>query len=101
MVSLSKPVQPSPSFAKTLTSDYDPFAKQTVGPTPTAPIKSKYTKTSYFFSLYDEKLFHIEFLHKNITNPLTLIKYYYPTNSHDGTQQHFAPPDQYKTIQFY
>ena len=31
----------------------------------------------------------------------SLIKYYYPTNSHDGLQQHFALHDQYKTIQFY
>jgi hypothetical protein len=101
MVSLGKPVQQSPSFAKALTSDYDPFAKQIVASTPTTHVKSKYAKTSHFLPLYDEKLLHIEFLHRNITNPLTLIKYYYPTNPHDGTQQHFAPPDQYKTIQFY
>ena len=101
MLSLSKPVQQSPSFAKALTSNYDPFAKQIVASTPTTHVKSKYAKTSPFLPLYDEKLLHIEFLHRNITDPLTLIKYYYPTNPHDGTQQHFAPPDQYKTIQFY
>ena len=85
MVSLDKPVQ-IPSFAKALSSDYDPFAKQIVASTPVAPIKSKYAKTSPFLPLYDEKLLHIEFHHKNIINPLTLIKYYYPTNPHDGFQ---------------
>jgi hypothetical protein len=56
IVSLGKPVQ-SPSFAKALSSDYDPFAKQIVASTPVAPIKSKYAKTSPFLPLYDEKLF--------------------------------------------
>jgi hypothetical protein len=101
MVSLGKPVQQSQSFAKALTSDYDPFAKQIVASTPAAPVKTKYAKVSPFLPLYDEKLLHIEFHHKNITNPLTLIKYYYPTNPHDGAQQHFYPPDQNKTIQYY
>jgi hypothetical protein len=32
---------------------------------------------------------------------MTLIKYYFPTNPHDGAQQHFAPLHQYKTIQYY
>ena len=100
MVSLGKPVQQSPSFAKALSSDYDPFAKQIVVPPPTAPTKS-YAKTFPYLPLYDEKLLHIEFYHKNITNPLILIKYYFPTNPHDGAQQHFAPLDEYKTIQYY
>ena len=56
MVSLDKPVQ-IPSFAKALSSDYDPFAKQIVASTSVAPIKSKYAKTSPFLPLYDEKLF--------------------------------------------
>ena len=100
MISLDKPVQ-SPSFAKTLTSDYNPFNKHIVASTPAAPIKSRNAKTSPFLSLYDEKLFHIEFIHKNITNPLSLIKYYFPTHPTDGAQQHFNPLDQYKTIPFY
>jgi hypothetical protein len=100
MVSLGKPVQQSPSFAKALSSDYDPFAKQIVVPPPIAPTKS-YAKTFPYLLLYDEKLLHIEFHHKNITNPLILIKYYFPTNPHDGAQQHFAPLDEYKTIQYY
>ena len=80
MIPLGKPVQQSPSFARSLTSDYDPIAKQIVASTLAAPVKSKYAKTSHFLPLYDEKLLHIEFHHKNITNPLTLIKYYYPTH---------------------
>ena len=83
MVSLGKLVQ-SPSFAKVLTSDYDPFTKHMVVLTLAAPIKSKHAKTSIFLSLYDEKLFHIEFIHKNITNPVSLIKYYFPTHPTDG-----------------
>jgi hypothetical protein len=50
MVSLGKPVQ-SLSFAKALTSDYDPFAKQKVASTPAAPFKTKYAK-SPISSLY-------------------------------------------------
>ena len=98
LVSLGKLVQQNPSFARALTSDYDPFAKQVTIPPPTAPIKSQYIKRSPYLPLYDHKLRHIEFHHRNISNPLTLIKYYYPTNPSDGAQQHFAPPDQYKTI---
>ena len=101
IVPLGKPMQQSPSFARALTSDYDPFAKQIVASTPAASVKPTYAKTSPFLPLYDEKLLYIEFHHKNIPNPLTLIKYYYPTNPHDGAQQHFAPPNQYKTIQYY
>jgi peptide methionine sulfoxide reductase MsrA len=100
MVSLGKPVQ-SPSFAKTLSRDYDPFNKQIVPSAPVAPIKTRKSKLSPFISLYDEKLFHIEFIHKNITNPLLLIKYYFPAHPTDGAQQHFNPNDQYKTIQYY
>ena len=100
IVSLGKLVQNS-SFAKALTSDYDPFNKHIVPSTPAAPIKSRKIKTSHFFSLYDEKKFHIEFIHKNITNPLSLIKYYFFTHPTDGAQQHLNPPDLYKTIQFY
>ena len=91
----------SPSFAKALTNDYDSFNKHIVVSTLATPIKSKHAKTSPFLSLYDEKLLHIEFIHKNITNPLSLIKYYFPTHPTDGAQQHFIPHDQYKTIQFY
>jgi hypothetical protein len=101
MVSLGKPVQQNPSFARAITSDYDPFAKQVTVPPPTAPTKSQYIKTFPYLPLYDHKLLHIEFHHRNISNPLTLIKYYYLTNPSDGAQQHFAPPDQYKTIQYY
>ena len=100
MVSLGKPVQ-SPSFAKTLTRDYDPFNKQIVPSTPVAPIKSRKFKLSPFISLYDEKLFHIEFIHKNVSNPLSLIRYFFPAHPTDGAQQHFLPSDQYKTIQYY
>jgi hypothetical protein len=101
MVSLGKLVQQSQTFAKALTSDYDPFAKQLAVPPPTAPPRSQYAKTFPYLPLYDDKLLYIKFHHKNITNPLTLIKYYFPTNPSDGAQQHFAPPDQYKTIQYY
>ncbi len=101
MVPLGKPMQQSPSFAKALTSYYDPFTKQIVPSTPPPPTKPKYAKVSPFFYIYDEKLLHIEFHHENITNPMTLIKYYFPTNPHDGAQQHFAPLDQYKIIQYY
>ena len=48
-----------------------------------------------------QKLFPIEFHHRNISNPLTLIKYYYPTNSADGAQLHFAPSHPQKTLEFY
>ena len=100
MVSLGKPVQ-SPFFAKTLSRDYDPFNKQIVPSTLVAPIKTRKSKLSPFISLYDEKLFHIEFIHKNIINPLLLIKYYFLAHLTDGAQQHFNPNDQYKTIQYY
>jgi hypothetical protein len=73
MVSLGKPAQSS-SFAKALTSDYDPFNKKIVPATPAAPIKSKSAKTvSPYVPLYGEKLFHIEFIHRSLTNPLHLI----------------------------
>ena len=100
MVSLGKPAQ-STSFAKALTSSYDPFNKHIVPSTPVAPIKTKNAKTSPFHPLYDEKLFHIEFIHRSITNPLHLIRAYFPTHPSDGAQQHFSPTDQNKTIQYY
>ena len=53
MVPLDKPVQQSPSFAKVLTSDYDPFTYQIVPSTPPPPTKPKYAKVSPFFSIYD------------------------------------------------
>jgi hypothetical protein len=99
MVFLGKPVQ-SPSFAKALTNDYDSFNKHIVVSTLAAPIKSKHAKTSSFLSLYDEKLLHIEFIHKNITNPLSLIKYYFPTHPTDGAQQHFIPMTNIKPFSF-
>jgi hypothetical protein len=85
MTSLGKPIQQSPSFARALTNDYDPFAKKKALPAPT-----KYVKSSPYLLIYSHKLFHIEFHHWNISNPLTLIKYYYPTNPVDGAQLHFA-----------
>ena len=57
MISLGKPAQSS-SFAKALTSDYDPFNKKIVSATPAAPIKSKSAKTvSPYVPLYGVKLF--------------------------------------------
>jgi hypothetical protein len=100
MVSLGKPTQ-STSFAKALTSPYDPFNKHIVPSTPAAPIKTKNARTSPFHPLYDEKLFHIEFIHRSITNPLHLIGAYFPTHPSDGAQQHFSPTDPNKTIQYY
>ncbi len=96
MTSLGKPIQQSQSFARALTNDYDPFAKKKALPAPT-----QYVKSSPYFPIYSHKLFHIEFLHRNIYNPLTLIKYYYPTNPADGAQLHFAPSDPQKTLEFY
>jgi hypothetical protein len=91
MVPLGKPVQ-STSFAKALSSDYDPFNKKLVPTTPAAPIKSRNAKTvSPYLSLYAEKLFYIEFFHRGITNPLSLIKGYFPIHPTDGVQQHFSP----------
>jgi hypothetical protein len=101
MVSLGKPIQQSSSFAKALTSDYDPFAKKVAVPPPTAPTQLQYVKTSLYFPLYSPKLFHIEFHNRNITNPLTLIKYYFPTNPNDGAQLRFAPSNLYKTLYYY
>jgi hypothetical protein len=101
MVPLGKPVQ-STSFAKALSSDYDPFNKKLVPATPAAPIKSRNAKTvSPYVPLYAEKLFYIEFFHRGITNPLSLIKGYFPIHPTDGIQQHFSPSDPYKTIHFY
>ncbi len=40
MVSLGKPIQQSPFFAKALTSDYDPFAKKVDVPLPTTPTQT-------------------------------------------------------------
>jgi hypothetical protein len=101
MVSLGKPIQQSPFFAKALTSDYDPFAKKVDVPPPTTPTQTQYIKTSPYFPLYSHKLFHIEFHNRKITNPLTLIKYFYPTNPDDGAQLHFAPSDPQKTLHYY
>ena len=97
MVSLGRPAQ-STSFAKALTSPNDPFNKHIVPSTPAVPIKTKNARTSPFHPLYDEKLFHIEFIHRSITNPLHLIGAYFLTHPSDGAQQHFYPN---KTIQYY
>jgi hypothetical protein len=91
MVSLGKPIQQSQSFARALTSDYDPFAKRMALPAPTT--QTQYVKFSPFLPIYSYKQFHIEFHHRNISNPLTLIKYYYPTNLANGAQLHFTPSD--------
>jgi hypothetical protein len=99
MVSLGKPVQQSQSFARALTSDYDPFAKKKALQAPTT--QTQYVKSSPYLPIYSHKLFHIEFHHRNISNPLTLIKYYYPTNPANGAQLHFTPSDLQKTLQFY
>jgi hypothetical protein len=96
MTSFGKPIQQSLSFARALTNDYDPFAKKKALPAPT-----KYVKSSPYFPLYSHKLFYIEFHHQNISNPLTLTKYYYPTNPANGAQLYFAPPDPQKTLEFY
>jgi hypothetical protein len=101
MVSLGKPVRQSTSFAKALTSDYDPFVKQVVVPPPAAPTQTPYVKPSPYFPLSDHKFLHIEFHNQFITNPLTLIKYYYPTNPENGAQLHFAPSDPQKTLHYY
>ena len=96
MISLGKPIQQGLSFARALSNDYDPFAKKKTPPVPT-----KYIKSSPYFPIYSYKLFHVEFLHWNISNPFTLIKYYYPTNPTDGAHLHFAPFDPKKTLEFY
>ena len=102
MVSLGKPVQ-STSFARALTSSYDPFNKKVVPTTPAAPIKAKNNKkaVSPHHLLFSEKLFYIEFFHSRISNPLNLIKHYFPPHPTDGVQQHFLPLPPYKTVQFY
>ena len=96
MTSLGKPIQQSPSFARALANDYDLFAKKKALLAPT-----KYVKSSPYLSIYSHKLFHIEFYHRNISNPLTLIKYYYPTNPVDGAQLHFSLSNPQKTLKFY
>ena len=70
--------------------------------TPVAPIKSRTAKTvSPYLHLYAEKLFYIEFFHRGINKPLSLIKCYFPVHPTDGTQQHFSPSETHKTLQFY
>jgi hypothetical protein len=96
MTSLGKPIQQSPSFARALANDYDLFAKKKALPAPT-----KYVKSSPYLLIYSHKLFHIEFYHQNISNPFTLIKYYYLTNPADGAQLHFALSHPQKTLEFY
>ena len=96
MTSFGKPIQQGLSFVRALSNDYDPFAKKK-----TPPIPTKYFKSAPYFPIYSYKLFHVEFHHRNISNPLTLIKYYYPTNPADGAQLHFAPSDPKKTLEFY
>jgi hypothetical protein len=82
MVSLSKPAQSS-SFAKALTSPYDPFNKHILPATPAAPIKSKNAKTiSPYLHLYAEKLFYIEFFHRAIDKPFFLNKRLFSCPSH-------------------
>jgi hypothetical protein len=101
MVSLGKPAQSS-FFAKGLTSPYDPFNKHIVPAIPAATKKSKSAKTvSPYVPLYGEKLFHIEFIHRSLTNPFHLISAYYPPHPSDGVQQHFTPSDPGKTIHYY
>jgi hypothetical protein len=101
MVPFGKPVQ-STSFAKALSNDYDPFNKKLVPATPATPIKSKNAKTvSPYLSLYAEKLFYIEFFHRGIDKPLSLIKGYYLVHPTDGVQQHFSPSEPHKTLHFY
>ena len=87
MVSRGKPVQ-STSFAKALTSDYNPFNKKIVPATPAAPVKSRKAKAvSPHLHLYAEKLFYIEFFHRGIVdNPLSLIGAYSPVHPTDGIQ---------------
>ena len=68
MTSLGKPIQQGLSFARALSNDYDHFAKKKAPPAPT-----KYVKSSPYFPIYSYKLLHVEFHHRNITNPLTLI----------------------------
>ena len=103
MVSRGKPVQ-STSFAKALTSDYDPFNKKIVPATPATPAKHRQNNKkaiSPLHLLYVEKLFHIEFIHRGIDNPLHLIGAYFPPHPTDGIQQHFCLSVPYKTLHFY
>ena len=85
MVSLGKPVQNS-SFAKALSESYDPFNKKIVPVTPAALVKHRNNKkdVSPLHLLYAEKLFHIEFIHRRIDNPLHLISAYFPPHPTDG-----------------
>jgi hypothetical protein len=103
MVSLGKPVQSSSSFAKALTESYNPFNKKIVPATPAAPIKTRNNKkaVSPFHLLYANQLFPIELMHKEINNPLHLIKSYFPPHPSDGVQQHYCPSIPYKTVQYY
>jgi hypothetical protein len=102
MVSLGKPAQ-NTSFAKALTSDYDPFNKKIVPATPAASVKSRKAKAiSPYLPLYAEKLFYIEFFHRGIVdNPLSLIGAYFPIHPTNGIQQHYSPSVPHKTIHFY
>ena len=102
MISLGKPAQSS-SFAKTLSKSYDPFNKKIVPATPTAPVKHRNNKkiVSPLHLLYVEKLYHIEFIHRRINNPLHLISAYFPPHPTNGVPQHFCPSIPYKTIHYY
>ncbi|KAI5338515.1 hypothetical protein L3X38_017786 [Prunus dulcis] len=86
-----------PNYQSALVSDYDPFA---IVP-PVAPIaqtsqsSTQFRKSSPYFPKDKVNLFIIEPLYEGISDPITIIRSYFPPNSH------FFPPAPYKDLKFY
>ncbi|KAI5327705.1 hypothetical protein L3X38_027101 [Prunus dulcis] len=86
-----------PNYQSALVSDYDPFA---IVP-PVAPIaqtsqsSTQFRKSSPYFPKDKVNLFIIEPLYDGISDPVTIVRSYFPPNSH------FLPPAPYKDLKFY
>ncbi|KAI5333697.1 hypothetical protein L3X38_023829 [Prunus dulcis] len=86
-----------PNYQSALVSDYDPFA---IVP-PVAPVaqssqsSTQFKKSSPYLPKDKTNLFIIEPLYDGISDPITIIRSYFPPNSH------FLPPAPYKDLKFY
>ena len=82
----------NPTFSSALVNDYNPFARRS-NPLVSSNFIQHPPSTPYFHRYTN--LFYIKQHHKNLTNPLGLVKTIFPTNLH------FSPSESNKNLDYY